>query len=207
MLTFSDKKQHKSKLMIVAAVCIFILLLLLICSSISRSAKADEIYDNLIGKTYSGSESDDHGYSSAVSSGKLSSTSVYYESWSDGELYFAEDGTVERIYSYGTTWLAYPDTSSSKNLENTSEKSNYTYDSFKIKVSFGGDVTLDFGNTSFPITVSDENKTTAINDFYGMTLKATTKSSSSSSVTSSTSSTSSASGSTSSYSDDSMPIQ
>lgn len=70
---------------------------------------------------------------------------------------------------YKMTVLAYP--SSISEPEGFHNEYDGTYNSFKVRVTLGGEVYVDIGASSYRVTVNDNNIPTKIHDYYGMTLR------------------------------------
>lgn len=172
------KKQRNKKIAIISifglAVLSVILILSAITSSNNRKAdlnnkKAEEIYNNFLGQSFSGSIEDDDGFFSAYSNGNLNQYMTYYLTTEEETLRFNEDGTVYHTSLIDMTALAYP--KSFPEPDGYHNEYDGTYDSFSVSVSSDGTVYVKIGYHTCEVYVDSNNVPQSIYDYDGMTLR------------------------------------
>ena len=167
-----EEKKRKTILISIAVTFALVFLsIITVCSSItySNNKKAEEIYNNFLGLSFSGTDEDDNGFYSGYSRGDLDSYKVYYLEKTKERLVFNEDGTVYYESSISNTVLAYPKFYS---IAPSGYNDSYdgTYDSFEVLVSFDGTVYVKFGSNKCRISVDSNNVPQAIYDYFDVDL-------------------------------------
>ena len=157
-------------LIAVCAIIAVAIISLILGSTISANNKrADIIYQNFLGKTFDGEMEDDDGFAYAYMNNSLNEYMTYWKNTEERSLTFEKDGSVYYTSLYDMTVLAYP--SSISEPEGFHNEYDGTYNSFKVRVTLGGEVYVDIGASSYRVTVNDNNIPTKIHDYYGMTLR------------------------------------
>ena len=166
-----ERKQRKKKITIVSILGIVVLSVILILSAItsSNNKKAEEIYNNFLGQSFSGSIEDDDGFSRAYSNGNLNQYMTYWKTTEEKTLKFNEDGTVYYTSLWDMTVLAYPKSISKP--DGSHNEYDGTYDSFSVSVSLDGTVYVKIGYHTCEVYVDSNNVPQSIYDYDGMTLR------------------------------------
>ena len=164
------EQKKKMGLIAVCAIIAVTIISLILGSTISANNKrADIIYQNFLGQTFDGEMEDDDGFAYAYMNNYLNEYMTYWKNTEERSLTFEKDGSVYYTSLYDMTVLAYP--SSISEPEGFHNEYDGTYNSFKVRVTLGGEVYVDIGASSYRVTVNDNNIPTKIHDYYGMTLR------------------------------------
>ena len=165
-----EKKQRKKKITIVSILGIVVLSVILILSAItsSNNKKAEEIYNNFLGQSFSSSIEADDGFSRDFLNGNLSPFKIYWETTEERTLRFNENGTVYYTSLLDKTVLVYPKSISEPDRYHREDDD--TYDFFSVSVSLDGTVYVKIGGYTCEVRVDSNNVPQSIYDYKGITL-------------------------------------
>lgn len=165
------KKRKIKTIALAGTFWVVFLLIIVVTSSISYSneQKAEEIYNNFLGKSFSGSTEDDNGFYSGYSNGDLNPYMIYYLEKDERRLVFNENGSVYYKSSLSSTVLAYPKSYGSA-PSGFYDSYDGTYDSFEVLVSFDGTVYVKFGSNKCEVRVDSNNVPQTIYDYFDVNL-------------------------------------
>lgn len=168
-----EEKKRKTKLVaLLGTIAVVFLSIILVGSSTSYSnnKRAEEIYNNFLGKSFSGTDEDDNGFYNDYIRGNLNSYKTYYLDKTQKRLVFNEDGTVYYENSLSSTVLSYPKSYGSA-PSGFYDSYDGTYDSFKVLVSFDGTAYVKFGSNKCRISVDSNNVPQTIYDYFDIDLR------------------------------------
>ena len=149
------RKKRRIAITAVIVSVIAVALFVFITTSARNSARAAAIYQNFLGATFEGSYEDLGDFISDYTNNTMSPYSIYWEDSEEASLVFSEDGTVYESSYYEKKPLAWP--KSVPEPDGYSNSSDFTYQSFSVRVSFSGDVYLTLGHSSEYRVRTDEN--------------------------------------------------
>lgn len=127
-------------------------------------AQAQEIANNLPGRTFRYEFTDDDDFEAHYAEKKLVKGTVYWLTEEIRELEFREDGTVYYFIRSAKTVQAYP----VEMEEPTGYETEYdgTYSTYSVAVTMNGEIYLALGEGRYPIAVDENNVPTAIYNYY-----------------------------------------
>lgn len=158
----------KKKIYLTIAVIFALVIVIAISITISNNKKANEIYQNCLGLTFTGKNEDDNGFASDYRRGTLDEYNVYYLDETECTLTFNEDGTVDWFKESDGTVLAFPEII--EKPDDYHYEDSGSYDSFSFSVSLNGKIFLLLGEESFVVAVDENNVLWRIWDFKGADL-------------------------------------
>lgn len=157
------------KILSIWLVVICMLALLPGCGTSGENQKrAEEIYQNFLGKSFSGKDEDDGGFYSDYMSNSLDPYKIYWNNITKRELKFRKNGTVDYAYAYEMVVLAYP--SQMSEPDDYESSNEFQYDTFEIVVKGKDKIFLKLGNSSYEVTVNENNVPIRI-DYEGTLLR------------------------------------
>ena len=166
-----NKKQKRNNTIAIITIISTILisvLVVLTCMISANNKKATEIYNNFLGKSFSGSTKDDDGFAWAYLHGNLDQYRTYWETVEKKTLKFNDDGTVYFTSLTDMKVLAYPRViSEPRGIHNEYDG---TLSSFSVSVTLNGTVYVKMGYHKCKVYVDSNNVPQAIYNYDGMTL-------------------------------------
>ena len=167
------KEEKKKKQIKIATVCAVVILgALAIFAMYSAAQKkaaeneriATEIYNFLLGESYSSLEEDDDYYYTHKMFGTVDEFATYWETEEKRTFKFNSDGTVEHIWTYDRVVLAYSEYLRTP-PEDRHRRETWSYDSFGVVIS-GDTIYLQLGGCKYELDVPVSGYVKSI-DYYG----------------------------------------
>lgn len=162
------RKKKKTIISVIAVVSVAAFIAVSIIAGISSSNKkaAEEIYKNLLGRSFEDEISDDDNFVNEYSRGNTDNYKTYWLTKKSLKLVFKDDGSVVEYNSSSMTALAWPSILGDDPPEGFNHKYDFDYSSFSVKVSLSGKAYLILGGSKYKMYVSNERPTTIYyNDF------------------------------------------
>lgn len=160
-----NKKLH---ILIPAAAALLAAVFIVICISNARRGAA--IYDQFLGRTFTGETEEDDGFIRDYNSGNLNPYTTYYETTEGRTLTFQQDGTVTFLSTMDMVVLAHPKVISKPDDYHSAHDG--TYSSFSVTAGLLTGVQLTVGSTTCSVRLNQDGVPIAILDYEGVDLYA-----------------------------------
>lgn len=167
----AKEKKKKKILAAIGAIIGVIGLLVILWSSTTTAAnnkKAEKIYNNFLGQTFSGRSKSDDNFLNDYNRGSLLEYKTYRLTKKYSTVEFREDGTVYYKHTKDSKVLAAP--KHATDVGDIYDSYDGEYDSFSVTVDFDGTAYVKIGGSECKITVDENNMPKRILDYHGMSL-------------------------------------
>lgn len=161
-----ETRVHRKKIVSICAACFSafaVIIGVLVFKTIKNNKIADEVYNNFLGRTFSGKLEDDDGFVNAYLNDSLNDYKTYWKNTDEYSLKFNQDGTIYYKEVHDMTVLAYPKLIAEP--EGYHNANDGTYSSFRIEVTLFGDVYIKIGGSRYKVRISDNNSPQTIEEY------------------------------------------
>ena len=161
-----ETRVHRKKIVSICAACFSVsavIICVLVFKTIENNKIADEVYNNFLGRTFSGKLEDDDGFVNAYLNNSLNDYKTYWKNTDEYSLKFIQDGTIYYKEVHDMTVLAYPKLIPEP--EGYHNAYDGTYSSFRIEVTLFGDVYIKIGGSRYKVRISANNSPQTIEEY------------------------------------------